>query len=104
MTASICSTDDCIMLARVFNSAKASCETLRRRALSNTSTPTVTCGTYLAVEGWAVDVAGCEEKGVGSDTEKGISNDERRAALKGRYFIPFPTVVRRREYPLQTRA
>ena len=26
---SICSTDDCIMLARAFNSANASCETLR---------------------------------------------------------------------------
>ena len=28
-TASICSTDDCIILARVFNSTKASCKTLR---------------------------------------------------------------------------
>ena len=42
MTASICSTDDCMMLARVFNSAKASCDALRRMAPSNTSMLTMT--------------------------------------------------------------
>ena len=29
-----------------------------------------------------VDVAGCEDKGVGSETEEYIVDDERRAALK----------------------
>ena len=32
-TASICAIDDCMMLARDFNSAKASCEILRRRVV-----------------------------------------------------------------------
>lgn len=42
------------------------------------------CGAYLAVEGWEADVANCEDKGVGSETERGIVNtsDEMRAALK----------------------
>ena len=35
-TASICATDDCMILARDFNSAKASCEILRRRVISDT--------------------------------------------------------------------
>jgi hypothetical protein len=34
--ASICSTDDCMILARVLNSAKASCESLLWRVLSYT--------------------------------------------------------------------
>jgi len=36
-TSSICSTDDCMMSASAFNSAKASCETLQRRRLSTSS-------------------------------------------------------------------
>ena len=43
-TASICSTDDCMRLARAFNSAKASCETLQRRTTSGISTSTVHVG------------------------------------------------------------
>ena len=35
-TDSICATDVCMMLARDFNSAKASGETLRRKVVSNT--------------------------------------------------------------------
>ena len=57
--ASICSTDDCMMLMRAFNSANASCDALPWRVLSIYLTPTVsTRGTYLAAEGWAVDAAG----------------------------------------------
>jgi hypothetical protein len=70
------------MLARVLNSAKASCEALQRRALSDTPTSTGCYRTYLALEYWAVDVAGCEDMGAGSDMEKDIVDDERRAALK----------------------
>jgi hypothetical protein len=40
------------------------------------------CRTYLALEYRTVDVAGCEDKGVGSETEECIVDDERRAALK----------------------
>ena len=71
-TASICSTDDCMMLARVFNSTNASCEVLRRRALSITFSVDGVLATYLAVEGWMVDIAGCGDKGVGSGTDKDI--------------------------------
>ena len=81
-TVSICSIDDCIMLARVFNSAKESCEALQRRALSDTSTSTGAYWTYLALECWAVDVAGCEDMGAGSEMEKDTVGDERRTALK----------------------
>lgn len=35
-TASICSTDDSMMLARVFRSAKAFCDTLQKKTLSDT--------------------------------------------------------------------
>jgi hypothetical protein len=51
MLASICWIGDCIMLARFFNSAKASCEALRRRALSNTFSIDNILVTYLTVEG-----------------------------------------------------
>ena len=37
MTASICSTDDCMMFARDFNCTKASCEALRRMACQTLS-------------------------------------------------------------------
>src|SRR5260221_13162813 len=51
-TASICSTDDCIMSASAFNSAKASCEALQRRRLSTSSNRRhMWDQTYLAVEG-----------------------------------------------------
>lgn len=40
------------------------------------------CRTHLALECWVVDVAGCEDRGIGSEMEKDIVNDERRAALK----------------------
>ena len=70
------------MLARVFNSAKASCESLQRRALSDIPTSTGPCRTYLALDCWVVDVAGCEDMGAGSEMEKDIVDDERRAALK----------------------
>ena len=71
MTASICSTDDCMMLARVFNSAKASCEVLKR-ALSNTFSIDGILVTYLAVEGWMVDFVGGEDKGVRPETDEDI--------------------------------
>ena len=86
MSASICWIEDCIMLARFFNSAKASCEALRRRALSNTSSIDIILVTYLAVEGWMVDIAECEDNGVGSETDKDIVGDERRVAVRG-YII-----------------
>jgi hypothetical protein len=47
MTASICSTDDCMMLTRDFNCSKASCEVLRR-VLSNTFDIDGILATYLA--------------------------------------------------------
>ena len=76
MTASICSTDDCIMLARVFNSTKASCEALRRGASSNTFSIDGVLVTYLAVEGWMVDFAGCGDKGVRPEIDKDIVDEE----------------------------
>ena len=55
--ASICSTDDCMMFARVFNSAKASCETLPWRALSDTLNITNTCGhTSQQMAGWRMSL------------------------------------------------
>lgn len=39
-TASICSTDDCMMLTRAFNSAKVSGSVLPKTTLSKSSTPT----------------------------------------------------------------
>jgi hypothetical protein len=83
MSASICWIDDCIMLARSFNSAKASCEALRR-ALSNTLSVDNILGTYLAVEGWMEGIADCE-KGVGSETDKDIVDDQKRVALRDIY-------------------
>ena len=75
MTASICSTDDCMMLARDFNCTKASCEALMRSVLSNTFRIDSVLATYLAVEVWKVDIAGCEDKGVGCETDKDIVNE-----------------------------
>jgi hypothetical protein len=56
-TASICSTDDCIILARVFSSAKASCdrEPFEEDALKQSSIE-VRYRTDIAGEGWVVDV------------------------------------------------
>jgi hypothetical protein len=83
MSASICWIDDCIMLARFFNSAKASCEALGRRALSNTLNVDNILVTYLAVEGWMEGIADCEEKGVGSETDKDIVDDQKSSSTEG---------------------
>jgi hypothetical protein len=79
--ASICSTDDCIMSARLFNFTKVSCEALRR-TMSKTFNIDSILVTYLAAEGWMVDIAGCEDKGV-PETDKDIVDDERRVVLVG---------------------
>jgi len=62
-TASICSIDDCMMLARAFNSSNASCDPLQKGTLSNTPNINRTCGTHLVI------VAGFEDKGAGSEVE-----------------------------------
>lgn len=63
-TASICSTDDCMMfkLARAFNSAKVSGSTLPRRTLSDTSTINCRCETDPEAVFWTVDATDCEDK------------------------------------------
>lgn len=58
-TASICSIEDCMMLARAFNSAKASGSVLPKRTLSDTSTTNYTCETYPGAAFW-VDATDCE--------------------------------------------
>jgi hypothetical protein len=68
VTASICSTEDCIMLARVFNSAKASCDTLRQRRQQHFIINGI-YGKNLVVEGCTVDTANCADKGIGFETE-----------------------------------
>jgi hypothetical protein len=81
-TCSICSTDDCMMLARLFNSIKASWELLCKRVMVSSLTSTVlygTCGTYLAVEGWGMDGEGKE---IRSETERGIVKPDRGVELR----------------------
>ena len=46
-------------------------------ALSNTFSINDILVTYLAVEGLMEGIAGCEEKGVGSETDKDIVDDEK---------------------------
>ena len=72
-TASICSTDDCMMLTRDFNCTKPSCEALGS-ALSNTFGIDGILVTYLAIEGWMVDIAGCEDKGVRPETDGDVAD------------------------------
>jgi hypothetical protein len=54
------------------------------RRYCQTTTIYGTCGTYLAAEGCAMDVADWEEKEVGSERERDIANNERRAMVEGR--------------------
>lgn len=60
-TASICSTDDCMMLTRAFNSAKTSRDALKRRMLLDTLTWNIVwdtpCGRILG-GGWVRDRVG----------------------------------------------
>jgi hypothetical protein len=59
VTCSICSIEDCIMLARAFNSAMAFCGTLPRRVKLLSSTARV-----MGVTDWEDKVAGFEREGL----------------------------------------
>ena len=69
------------MLARVFNSAKASCDALRRGGTVKHFNTDDEYVTYFAIEGWG-DIADCEDKDVRSEREKDIVNDRGREGLE----------------------
>lgn len=82
-TCSICSIDDCMMLARLFNSTKASWEVLCDRVTVKQFNIDGTCGTYLAVEGSGMDVVDREGKEIGSETQRGICGECRVESSAG---------------------
>jgi hypothetical protein len=59
-TASICSTDDCMMLTRAFSSARTPGSALQKRTLSDTSTIKYTRENYPVAAFW-VDATDCEK-------------------------------------------